>query len=259
MNIIGCQLDIVWEDRDANFRKIKALLSSTTVPPDSLIILPEMFPCGFTMDVEKVREEDPSPSESFVAELAQQHNAWVMAGIVKKGEKMPGRNEAVVVSPDGELQARYAKIQPFAPGGEAERYEAGSEVIVFPCMGFTVCPFICYDLRFPEIFRLGVQKGAELFVDIANWPAIRVNHWITLLRARAIENQAYVVGVNRCGKDPKIAYPGRSVVIDPQGEILADAGADEGLLIAVIDRKVVTDWREKFPALQDIRSEHFGS
>jgi predicted amidohydrolase len=258
MHIIGCQLDIVWEDREANFRRVEALLSSTTVPPDSLIILPEMFPCGFTMDAEKVSEGDPSPSESFVTELAQRHKAWVMAGIVKKGETLPGRNVAIIAGPDGKLRASYEKIQPFAPGGEAERYEAGSDVIVFPCNGFTVCPFICYDLRFPEIFRLGVQMGAELFVDIANWPAIRVDHWITLLRARAIENQAYVVGVNRCGNDPKIAYPGRSIVVDPQGEIIADAGIEETLLIADIDHEIVADWRKKFPALQDLRPKHFG-
>ena len=258
MHIIGCQLDLAWEDREENFRRVETLLGSITVPANSLIVLPEMFPCGFTMDVEKVREGDPSPTEAFVTGLARQHSSWVMAGVVRKGEKLPGRNDAIAVDPDGSLQARYSKIQPFTPGGEAERYEAGDEVVVFPCNGFVTCPFICYDLRFPEIFRLGVQKGAELFIDMANWPAVRVDHWITLLRARAIENQAYVVGINRCGEDPNITYPGRSIVVDPHGEILADAGTEEGLLEVDIDHGVVVQWRKKFPALNDLRPRHLG-
>jgi predicted amidohydrolase len=107
-------------------------------------------------------------------------------------------------------------------------------------------------LRFPEIFRTAVKRGAEVFVVIADWPNRREHHWVTLLQARAIENLAYVVGVNRAGKDPFHVYPGRSMIVDPHGKILADAGLNEGIVSAEIDPVVVRSWRKDFPALQDI-------
>jgi len=118
-----------------------------------------------------------------------------------------------------------------------------------------VAPFICYDLRFPELFRMAVRQGAQLYVVIANWPASRVHHWVTLLQARAIENQAYVVGVNRCGSDPKVAYAGRSLVVSPRGVILADAGGGERVLSAELDLAALQAYRAEFPVLQDMRWE----
>jgi predicted amidohydrolase len=100
-----------------------------------------------------------------------------------------------------------------------------------------------------------VRLGVQLFVVIANWPTARIEHWITLLRARAIENQAYLVGVNRCGADPKLQYPGRSLVVDPQGVILADAGEQEGVTSAQIDLEKLTSWRREFPVLVDMRAD----
>src|SRR5207248_5294148 len=132
------------------------------------------------------------------------------------------RNKALVFSPAGELLASYAKMQPFVPGGEAEHYAAGEKIVAFRWADFVISPFICYDLRFPEIFREAVAAHRpELFVVIANFPEKRIGHWVPLLQARAIENQAYVVGVNRIGKDPHYTYSGRSLIIDPHGEILA--------------------------------------
>lgn len=115
-------------------------------------------------------------------------------------------------------------------------------------------PFICYDLRFPEIFRAAaLGLGSELLVVIASWPIKRAQHWVTLLQARAIENQAYVIGVNRCGTDPNFTYPGRSMVVDPHGVILVDASDVEGTVSARLDRARVASWREQFPALRDAR------
>jgi predicted amidohydrolase len=116
-----------------------------------------------------------------------------------------------------------------------------------------VCPFICYDLRFPELFRQGARHGAELFVVIANWPSMREDHWVTLLRARAIENQAYVAAANRCGKDPWLPYPGRSLIVDPHGAVLIDAGPAETAISADIDPANVRSWRNEFPILRDMR------
>jgi len=118
-----------------------------------------------------------------------------------------------------------------------------------------VAPFVCYDLRFPEVFRIAAARGAQLLAVIANWPSAREAHWLTLLRARAIENQAYVAGVNRCGEDPRLRYTGRSVIIDPRGEVLADAGSDEAVITADIDLADLEEYRRSFPALADMRRE----
>ena len=108
-------------------------------------------------------------------------------------------------------------------------------------------------MRFPELFRAALKLGAEVFVVIANWPAARAEHWVTLSKARAIENLAYVVAVNRCGSDRKYAYPGRSLIVDPQGKVLAEAGDGVEALTADIDPAIVRNWRRDFPAIRDAR------
>ena len=120
-----------------------------------------------------------------------------------------------------------------------------------------MAPLVCYDLRFPEVFRHAVAMGANLLAVIACWPQPRESHWVALLKARAIENQAYVVGVNRTGKDPGHAYSGLSMIVDPQGEVLADAGGAEGTISAELSRESLENWRRDFPALADIRPEAY--
>ena len=128
--------------------------------------------------------------------------------------------------------------------------------MTFQAGEWTVSPFICYDLRFPEIFRTAAASHRpELYVVIANWPEKRILHWVRLLQARAIENQAYVVGVNRIGTDPYYHYPGRSLILDPHGEIVADAGADEGVLRACLDLASLRKYREGLPFLKDMRGQ----
>jgi predicted amidohydrolase len=178
-----------------------------------------------------------------------------VGGLVREGRQGKGRNEAVVFGPKGELLARYCKLHPFTLSGETARHEKGENLVFFEWDGMVAAPFICYDLRFPEIFRRATQRGAELLIVIALWPARRVEHWVTLLRARAIENQAWVIGVNRCGSEPDLSYPGRSVAVNPHGELVADAGSGEGLAHAEIDAPMLRQWRIDFPALKDIRND----
>ncbi len=249
MKVSGVQWDLAWENREANFQKARDLSPEST----DLIVLPEMFSSGFSMNVAAVAEEEPSQSEAFLRELSRDRNAAAIGGLVRGGEPK-GRNELIAYSPDGEELVRYQKNRTFRYTGEYDHYENGSEVEVFEWQGWKICPLICYDLRFPELFRRGVAKGAELYTVIASWPAVRVDAWVTLLRARAIENLAYVIGVNRCGKDPNYDYPGRSVIIDPWGEIVADAGAEEGAMTAEIDLEKVRGWRKDFPALMDLET-----
>jgi omega-amidase len=146
-------------------------------------------------------------------------------------------------------------LQPFTLGGESEHYVAGERLHLFECQEFTAAPFICYDLRFPELFRRATAGGANLIIVIASWPVVRDAHWMTLLKARAIENLAYVVGVNRCGYDPKHYHSGHSVIYDPQGRVLADAGVEEGWIEAQLELQPLIDWRQSFPALNDMRPD----
>jgi len=216
------------------------------------VLLPEMFPSGFTMNVAAAAESKGRDSEVFLGRTAKEFGIYLVAGIVTARDGL-GRNEAVVFSPDGIEIARYCKMQPFNLGGEGQHYCAGNEIVTFNWNGLTVAPFICYDLRFPELFRAAVLRGAQLFAVIANWPVMRIGHWVTLLQARAIENQAYAIGTNRCGADPKLSYNGRSIIVNPHGDILADAGDGEKVITADVDAQAVVKWRADFPALADMR------
>jgi len=256
MKIYCCQFNIEWENKTANFAKVRALLAAEKPEPGALVLLPEMFATGFSMNIAGIAEKQGGPSEKFLAETARDLGVFLMGGIVTAGEQERGRNEAVIFSPRGDLVGRYCKAQPFTLGGESDHYEAGGEVVIVPWQGFSLAPFICYDLRFPELFRSAVRRGANLITVIANWPVARIQHWVTLLQARAIENQAYVAGVNRCGTDPKLTYTGRSLIVNPGGEIMVEAGAEESVIKADIDLKKVLSFRADLPFLNDIRSDY---
>ncbi len=251
MNLFAVQLDIAWENKRANFAKVHTMLSAAPPARGSLVVLPEMFATGFSMNLPVTEQSSGREDEVFLASLARELQVFVSAGVVTPAGNGMGRNQAVVFSPDGALLARYTKIHPFSLGGEAQGHQRGSELAMFDWNGFQVAPFVCYDLRFPEIFRAAARRGANLFVVMALWPARRQQHWLTLLQARAIENQAYVVGVNRVGQEPEASYSGRSIVVDPHGIIIADAGEKERILAATVDLETVQAWRRDFPALRD--------
>jgi predicted amidohydrolase len=254
VNVIALQHDITWEDKPANFAKVRRLLTDVAPAKDSLVVLPEMFATGFSMNADAIAEEYGGPTEQFLAGTAREFGVCLVAGAAMLGHDGCPRNKALVFSPAGELLASYAKMQPFTAGGEPEHYQAGQKPVAFRWGDYTVSPFICYDLRFPEIFRAAVAvHRPELFVLIANWPEKRIQHWVRLLQARAIENQAYVVGVNRLGSDPYYTYPGRSLIIDPQGEILADAADREGCIRAQLDLAALRKYREGLPFLDDMK------
>jgi omega-amidase len=254
VNVIALQLDIAWENKPANFVKVRRLLGEGAPAKDSLVVLPEMFATGFSMNTEVIAEPHGGPTEQFLAGVAREFGVCLIAGAAMLGRDGRARNKALVFSPAGELLAFYAKMQLFTPGGEPEHYAAGARPATFRWGDCTVSPFVCYDLRFPEIFRAVVAAHRpELFTVIANFPEKRVHHWVRLLQARAIENQAYVVGVNRLGKDPYYTYAGRSVIIDPQGEILADAGEREGCIRMQLDLAGLRKYREGLPFLADMK------
>ena len=255
MDVLGVQLDTAWEDKAANHTKLAARLAADPPAPGTLVVVPEMWATGFSMNVAEITEFG-AETEAFMAAQAASHGIGLLGGVVTTGADGLGRNEAVLFGTDGEEAARYTKMHPFSFGSETRHYGRGSEVVLFQWQGFTVAPFICYDLRFPEVFRRATRLGAQVFCVLANWPQAREDHWMTLLKARAIENQAYVVGVNRCGDDPRLHYGGRSLVFGPRGEVLADGGTEEGTVSARLDRADLRTYRREFPALDDIHPNY---
>jgi len=255
MRIYCVQLDIVWEDKRANHAKVRALLEAARPVPGSLVLLPEMFATGFSMNVASVADDASREDHDFITALAKELSIYLVAGVVMKADQSRGHNQAIVIDPRGHEIARYTKLHGFTPGKESQHYVPGREIVLFDWNGVRVCPFICYDLRFPEIFRRATKMGAEMFALIANWPSMREDHWVTLSRSRAIENQAYVAATNRCGNDPWLPYPGRSLIADPHGKVLVDAGGGEGVISAEVDVELVRSWRRDFPILADMRSD----
>ncbi len=245
------QLNSVWEDKASNFNRARTLLQSTAPAPGSLIIFSEMFATGFSCRLEATLEPLHGETEAFLREIACTWQSTVIGGLITPGKDGQGRNQALVIGPEGQELARYTKQRPFSLGGESSVHAAGNHAVVFAWAGLQISPLICYDLRFPELARESLQLGAEVLVYIAAWPVKRQQHWLTLLQARAIENQAYVIGVNRCGQEPQYSYAGRSVVVDPHGVIIADAGEQERVLTAHLDADLVRQWRADFPAARD--------
>lgn len=254
MQIVGVQLDVAWEDREPNHARVRKLLGATPPAPGALVVLPEMFATGFSMNSD-ITAAHGAATERFVRELSKQLGVFVIAGLVQRSEDGTCHNAAIVTNPSGSIIASVAKLHMFPLSGEGGCHTRGEDVIVVDCDGASVAPLVCYDLRFPEAFGRATRKGATLFTIIANWPASREEHWVTLLRARAIENQAFVIGVNRVGRDPNTLYGGRSMVIDPLGTVLAEADDTETLLTAQVDLSLVTETRNKFPFLNDMRDD----
>lgn len=251
MQVIGVQLNSVWEDKPANHRRVRELLSTESIDRGSLIVLPEMFDTGFSMQLAVTAQAADRVSERFLQELARDTGATVMGGVVSPVVDGMGSNEAVVFSPDGSELARYCKRRPFPLSGEDRCHRRGEQAVVFDWNGVTVSPFVCYDLRFPELFREAIDQGAELQLVIACWPAIRSEHWVRLLQARAIENLALTIGVNRCGSEPNLPFDGRSCGFDEQGRKLFEADAVEQVFRIDVDIAAVRKWRKTFPALRD--------
>jgi predicted amidohydrolase len=248
------QMDLAWEDVLENHRRAARLLEQAAAGRARLALLPEMFSTGFSMDSRRIAQPPGGPSESFLREQAARLGLWILASVPESGEPSP-RNMALLVSPDGSV-VRYAKIHPFSYAGEDRVYTAGDRVVTAEIDGVRVTPFVCYDLRFPEPFRTAAAD-TDLFAVVANWPDQRREHWRALLRARAIENQAYVVGVNRAGDGNGLHYAGDSAAIAPLGETIVEADEREQVLFCDVDPNVVMKLRTRFPALEDRRPEAY--
>lgn len=254
MKVAAVQHDIVWEDATATHAHVAPLIAQAAGEGARLIVLSEMFATGFSMRPERVAEHEGGPSEEFLLAQAQIHDAYLLASIAQRGSDGAYRNNAVLAAPDGTVAARYAKIHPFSYAHEDEHYAAGSNFVTVQVDDLRVSLFICYDLRFADEFW-ALAHDTDLYVVPANWPERRREHWKALLRARAIENQAYVMGVNRVGIDGNgVTHSGDSAIIDPLGTVLATpAEHSEQVVTAQVGADVVSQTRTKFPFLADRR------
>jgi predicted amidohydrolase len=248
MKIALVQYNPVWEDKEANKKKILSLVKGSK--DVELFIFPEMTLTGFTMKSDEFAEGIQGDSFRFFSSFAKEKNTNILAGIIERRNTRI-YNTLIHIKPDGNLVKLYRKIHPFSFSGEDENYDAGVRPAITKIKKWKIGLTICYDLRFPELFRKYGKKKSHLIVNIANWPDTRIEHWKTLLKARAIENQCYIAGVNRVGDDPGLHYPGFSSVFDPMGKEIVSI-ENEGRVIEVeLNKEYVREVREKLPFLED--------
>jgi predicted amidohydrolase len=253
MRVAAIQHDIVWEDRAATCARLEPWLDAAAASGARLAVLSEMFAVGFSMDTAAIAEPQDGPTSHWLHDQAKRHGVWIYGSIPERpptGERP--RNVGVLAGPEGEIH-RYAKLHPFTYSGEHEHYDAGPATVTVTVEGVRLSLFVCYDLRFADDWW-GIAGDTDCYLVCANWPEARRSHWQSLLVARAIENQAYVVGVNRVGRGGKLDYAGDSRIVDPMGEVLAGGARSEALLVADIDPARVAEVRATFPFLQDRRT-----
>lgn len=256
LRVAAVQHDIVWHDRDANFERLAPMVAAAAAGGARLVLLTETFSTGFSFDTPGIGEAEGGPSSQFLLAQAAQHDVWVGGSCPEISPDAPAddqrpSNSFVLAGPDGTIH-RYRKIHPFSHADEEKYVRPGTEFVTVEVEGVRVSLFVCYDLRFADEFW-GLAHDTDAYLIVANWPAKRRLHWSTLLRARAIENQAYVVAANRVGTGGSLHYSGDSTIIDPLGEILAAGAGGETMLFADIDTEHVASTRSHFRFLPDRR------
>ncbi|HAH05646.1 MAG TPA: amidohydrolase [Elusimicrobia bacterium] len=243
MKVSICQFDPVFEDKEANKKKVSALLDSAKELGD-WVVFHEMTLTGFTASCAAATLS--AADHAYFAELARSRKIWL-----SYGGAQDGFNKLFTLDRSGRLVSEYSKIHLYSFGNEHKEFKAGCKQTTFPLEGLAVTPMVCFDLRFPYLFWHLAPK-TDLYVVIAGWPMRRAEHWMTLLRARAVENQAYVIGVNRIGKEPSgLEYSGNSMVFDPLGKVALDCRSEEGVFTAELKKELVDTTRKRFPFFND--------
>ena len=257
MRVIVLQYAPHWLDKPRSHRTIESMLGAAEPTPGAFVVLPELADTGWCLDDEAVYEGD---TLDWASTLAVRYDVSIQIGLaIREAPAGPGANAVAIIHRDGVVSQLYRKLHTCGFSTEPEWFEAGDRLVVVPVEDTMIAPQICYDLRFPELQRVAVAAGAEVLAFSANWPAVRHAHWRAMLISRAIENQCFVLGVNRTGSDPSLSFDGGSMIVAPSGEILADAGRDAEAITAELDLCALRDWRREFPALADRRPELLGN
>jgi omega-amidase len=248
LNIALVQTSLYWENPTANLAMLEEKIANIGQPTD-LIVLPEMFTSGFTMTPQNVAEPMNFTTMRWLKQMASQTGAVITGSYVVKENNL-FYNRLVWVEPNGEADF-YDKRHLFRMGGENTVYRGGAQKIIKTLKGWKICPLICYDLRFP-VWSRNVNLEYDVLVYVANWPAVRQNVWNTLLQARAIENQCYVLGVNRLGDDSNgLSHIGGSAVIDYKGEAIFRETDTTFIHCQELNKESLDAFRQKFPAYLD--------
>jgi omega-amidase len=256
LTITTIQADLQWEDKTANLRRLEEMISGIDQPAE-LVILPEMFSTGFSMRPAALAEKMDGPTIGWMQTLAARKKI-ILTGSVIIEEEGHYFNRLIWMLPNGQYGC-YDKRHRFAYAGEDQQYTAGHKRLIASVKGWKALPLVCYDLRFPVWSRQTPAAEApeyDLIIYVANWPERRSHAWKTLLQARAIENQAYVIGVNRVGADGnQIAHSGDSLIIDPLGEVLYHGAAKEEVKTLTLQKTRLVEIRERYPFWKD--ADHF--
>jgi predicted amidohydrolase len=245
------QYSPVWEKPTESIELINKMIEQTDLKNISLLIFPEMSLTGFTMHSKDFAEELDGVSFIYFMQLAKKLRKHIFAGIIERDEKTI-YNSLIHFDERGLVRIRYRKIHPFSYTREEKFFRSGNQPCITQIDKISFGLSICYDLRFPELYRLYAKQRTDILINIANWPDDRLFHWDVLLRARAIENQSYMIGVNRTGNDPFLKYSGHSAVVSPFGNVLAQSSKNE-ILTVEINIDEVSRIRNKLPFLNDIK------
>jgi omega-amidase len=247
MRVALIQSVIIWEDPQANRTYFETEINTISEAID-LIVLPEMFSTGFTMNPSAIAETMQGETVSWMQSLAKAKNVAITGSVVIE-ESANYYNRMLFIFPSGEIQ-HYDKRHLFTLAGEDKVYTKGTQKLIIDYLGWKICPFICYDLRFPVFSRN--TDDYDLLIYVASWPKVRINAWDTLIKARAIENMSYAIGVNRVGEDNNgYQYTGHSQLVDYLGEYLIEPTEAKGILIAILDKSKMLEVRKKLPFLSD--------
>lgn len=254
------QLDITWRQKKENMRKCESYFKEAKRELVDLLVFPEMTLTGFAVSDESIAEkveqregEKSSETIDFFREMTIKYNVAAVFGFSQKGAKEKLVNKMMIVE-RGQIRYEYEKIHPFTYGEEGKKYDGGERVAIADVGGHIVSGFICYDLRFPSIFQIVSTKAEVIFV-IANWPKARQEQWLALLKARAIENQCYIVGVNRIGEGGGIVYSGKSVIFNAAGEEVVQPMEAGGLCIGDLDFEWQQTYKKEFPTYLDRKDD----
>jgi len=260
INLRLVQFESVWQDSNKNLAGLQALLKAQQCDAGEVVILPELFNSGFSMQPELFAEAIDGNVSHALSDLAQRYSINIVAGVAQKKTMLVGSehrqvgfyNSALTFDVSGKQIGHYIKQSLFSYANEEKTYTPGFDSKIVNIAGEPFALFICYDLRFPELFRK-IAKQVKGIIVIANWPESRQAHWKALLKARAIENQCFVLGVNRIGLDGNgLKYIGGSYVISPLGEVMAHGGENDQTVMAEINLNEVDEVRKRFPFLEDM-------
>ena len=254
VHICSAQIAGVWEDPDATLKKAGIFVRHAAASGAAMVCFPEQFATGWDPCSGAHAEDTSGSTVSILRELAKENNISVLGSFRERTENLP-KNTAIVIGSDGNILSEYAKIHLFSYGSEHKGFTPGSELGIFTLGPLTCGIAICYDLRFPELFRLYAKKGVQAVFVPAAWPAGRMKHWELFITVRACENQIYVTGINTTGRTPVDQYVGGSMTADPHGAVISRANEAEQLLFCELDPEAVKAARTSFPVAKDCRDD----